>query len=318
MATASPATRPFRFSLQAAQAESRREWIELVKRAEDAGFDMIVTADHLEQCLAPLIPLVTAAEVSERLRLGIMVLNNDLHHPSLLARDLATLDLLSDGRVEVGIGAGHAKPEYHRAGIPFDPARTRVGRLEEAVLTLRQLLDGETVTFAGEHYVLTDARCEPCPVQPRVPILVGGAGRRVHRIAAQHADAVGFTGLGRAHDDGQRAEPARFAARLVDEDVKAVQAAAGDRLSGLELQVLVQAVTVTDDAMGVAESIRRTHLPSLQPSEIIHSPYLMVGERGALVDRLLEHRERWGFSHYTVRREALGQLDPVISQLAGQ
>jgi hypothetical protein len=147
---------------------------------------------------------------------------------------------------------------------------------------------------------------------------VGGAGRRVHRIAAQHADAVGFTGLGRVHDDRQRAEPARFAARLVDGDVTAVQAAAADRLRSLELQVLVQAVAVTDDPMGVAESIRRTHLPSLEPSEIIQSPYLMVGESGALVDKLLDHRERWGFSHYTVRREALGQLEPVISQLAGQ
>jgi len=146
--------RPFRFSVQVAQAESRQEWIELVKRAEDAGFDMIVTADHLEQCLAPLIPLATAAEVSERLRLGIMVLNNDLYHPSMLARDAATLDLLSEGRVEVGIGAGHAKPEYERAGIPFDPAGTRVGRLEEAVLVLRRLLDGQTVTF--------DASPVPC------------------------------------------------------------------------------------------------------------------------------------------------------------
>lgn len=311
-------TRPFRFSLQAAQAASRQEWVDLVKRTDDAGFDMIVTADHLEQCLAPLLPLATAAEVSERLRLGVMVLNNDLHHPSLLARDVATLDLLSEGRVEVGIGAGHSKPEYDRAGIPFDPAPTRVRRLEEAVIALRQLLSGETVTLVGEHYALTEERCEPRPVQARIPILVGGAGRRVHRIAALHADGVGFTGLGRVHDDGQRAEPVRFAPSLVDQDVDAVTAAACDRPSDLELQVLVQAVAVTDEAFAVAHSIRRTHLPSLQPQEIIDTPYMMVGQTGALIEKLLEHRERWGFSHYTVRREALGQLEPVIAALAGR
>jgi alkanesulfonate monooxygenase SsuD/methylene tetrahydromethanopterin reductase-like flavin-dependent oxidoreductase (luciferase family) len=137
----------------------------------------------------------------------LLVLNNDLHHPSLLARDVATLDLLSDGRVEVGIGAGHAKPEYERAGIAFDDAPTRVARLEEAVVALRSLLDGDTVDLDGEHFTLRGARCEPRPVQGHVPMLVGGAGRRVHRIAARHADAVGFTGLGRALDDGQKADP---------------------------------------------------------------------------------------------------------------
>jgi probable F420-dependent oxidoreductase len=248
----------------------------------------------------------------------LLVLNNDLHHPSLLARDVATLDLLSDGRVEVGIGAGHAKPEYERAGIAFDDAPTRVARLEEAVVALRSLLDGDTVDLDGEHFTLRGARCEPRPVQGHVPVLVGGAGRRVHRIAARHADAVGFTGLGRALDDGQKADPTRFSARCVHEDVEAVGAAAGDRLTGLELQVLVQAVVVTGDAARASDEIARAHLPSLQPAEIIESPYMMVGTTAAIVEKLLEHRERWGFSHYTVRREALGHLGPVIAELAGR
>lgn len=312
------AGRPFRFSLQVAQAESRRDWIELVARADDSGFDMIVTGDHLEQCLAPLIPLATAAEVSDRLRLGIMVLNNDFHHPSLLARDVATLDLLSDGRMEVGIGAGHSKPEYDRAGIAFDAASVRVARLEEAVVALRRLLAGEAVTVDGEHYTLTDERCEPRPVQAQIPVLVGGAGRHVHRIAARHADAAGFTGLGRVHENGQRVQPARFAGPCVDDDVEALRLAAGDRLAQLELQVLVQAVVVTDDALGVADQISRSHLPSLTPEEIVDTPYMMVGSCSALVEKLLEHRERWGFSHYTVRREALGRFEPVIADLAGR
>ncbi len=309
--------RPIRFSLQVAQAESRRDWAETVRRADDAGFDMLVTADHLEQCLAPLIPLATAAEISDRLRLGVMVLNNDLHHPTTLARDLATLDLLSDGRVEVGLGAGHSEPEYERAGIPFDPAATRVTRLEESVIVLRGLVDGDRVTLHGEHYDLTDAWCDPRPVQARIPILVGGGGRRVHRIAARHADAVGFTGMGRVLDDGQHAEPARFAASAVHEDVAAVRATAGDRLPDLEFQALVQAVVVTDEARSTAETISATHLPSLTPDDILETPYLMVGSTTQLVDKVLAAREQWGISHYTVRREALGQLEPVIEQLTG-
>jgi probable F420-dependent oxidoreductase len=279
---------------------------------------MLVTADHVGGCLSPLLPLAMAAEVSERLRLGVMVLNNDFYHPSLLARSAATLDLLSDGRFELGLGAGHAKPEYDRAGLAFDPAGTRVARLEEAVIVLRQLLDGQTVTFTGTHYSLAQERCDPAPVQQRLPLLVGGAGRRVHRIAARHADAVGFTGLGRTLDDGQHHEPSGFHPGRVDEDVAAVRAAAAQRSSPPELQVLVQVVVVTGDAEGTAEGISRGRLPSLTIGDVLTTPYLMVGSASSLVDRLIEQRERWGFSHYTVRQDGLGQLEPIIATLAGR
>jgi probable F420-dependent oxidoreductase len=308
----------FRFSLQAVRASSRREWVELVRRVDDSGFDMIVTADHLGGCLSPLVPLATAAETSERLRLGVMVLNNDFHHPSLLARSAATLDLLSDGRLELGLGAGHAQPEYDRAGLGFEPAGVRVERLDEAVVVRRQLLDGHTVTVTGRHYRLVEERCDPRPVQASVPLLVGGAGRRVHRVAARHADAVGFTGLGRTSADGQHHDPSGFGPDRVDEDVAAVRACAAGRPSAPEMQVLVQAVAVTDDAYATAEKISRSLLPSLSVDVVLSTPYLMVGSATTLVDRLIAHRERWGFSHYTVRQDALGQLEPVIAALAGR
>ena len=318
MATTSDPLPPFRFSLQAAQIGSRREWVELVKRVDDAGFDMLVTADHLGGCLSPLLPLATAAEVSQRLRFGVMVLNNDFHHPSLLARSAATLDLLTDGRVELGLGAGHSQPEYERAGLPFDRAGVRVDRLAEAVPILRRLLDGETVTATGTHYQLTDEQCDPKPVQASVPLLVGGGGRRVHRIAAQHADAVGFSGLGRTLADGQDHEPSGFTPDRVDADVAAVASAPRQRTRPLERQVLVQVVAVTDDARGTAEKIQSSDLPSLTVAEVRATPYLMIGSAAALAEQLTEQRERWGFSHYTVRREALGQLEPVIAALAGR
>ena len=242
-----PSPRPFRFSLQVPRAASRREWVDLARRAEDTGFDMLVTADHLGG-LAPLVPLAAAAEATERLRIGTMVLNNDFYNPSLLARDVATLDLLSEGRMELGLGAGHARPEYERAGLVFDPPARRVDRLEEAVGVLRRLFDGEPVTHHGEHYDLTAETLVPRPVQARLPLLVGGGGDRVLGIGARLADAVGFTGLGKTLEDGQHHEPAGFAPARVDEQVAHVRAVAGERLESVELQVLVQAVVITEGA----------------------------------------------------------------------
>ncbi len=317
MTDAAAAPRPFRFSLQAVQAESRQAWVELVRRVDDGGFDMIVTADHLGDGLSPLVPLAVAAGVSDRLRLGVMVLNNDFHHPALLARSAATLDLLSDGRLELGLGAGHAQPEYTRAGLTFDTPGTRVERLEEAVIVLRRLLDRETVTYSGKYYQLTEHLCDPMPMQARVPLLIGGAGRRVHRIAVRHADAVGFTGAGRTLDDGQHHDTSRYRAECVDDDVAAVRALVTPGALLPELQVLVQGVAVTDDALGVAQRISQKRLPALTATDVLSTPYLMVGSTSTLIDRLIEQRQRWGFSHYTVRQDALGQLEPVIAALAG-
>jgi len=306
---------PFRFSLQVAQASSRSEWIDLAQRAEDAGFDLLVTADHLGGPLAPLVALASAAEATGQLRLGTMVLNNDFHHPVLLARDVATLDLLSDGRVELGLGAGHARPEYDSAGISFDPPGRRVSRLEEAVQILRKLFDGDEVSHQGEHYRV-DALCEPRPTQRHLPLLIGGGGRRVLSVAARYADAVGFTGLGRTLSDGQRHEPGGFPPDRVDEQLDAVRGAAGERWDQLELQALVQAVVITDDPVGAAERMR-ARLPGLSVPDILATPFLMIGSIASLVERLTENRNRWGFSHYTVRADALDALVPIIAALRG-
>ncbi len=293
----------FRFSLQAATATSRNEWVELAWRVEGAGFDLLVTADHLGGAFSPLVPLATVAEATSALRLGVMVLNNDFHHPVLVARAASTLDLLSQGRVELGLGAGHARPEYERAGIPFDPAPVRVDRLGEAVQLLRRLLDGETVTFAGEHYHLDEESCDPAPVQAHLPLLVGGGGTRVLRIGARYADAVGFTGLGRTLADGQRHEPSGFVPDVVDAQVAAVRTAAGDRLDALELQVLVQSVVITHRTRLAARAIT-DRIPGLEVDDVLETPYLLVGSTEGIVDRLIEQRDRWGFSHYTVRADA--------------
>lgn len=192
-----------------------------------------------------------------------------------------------------------------------------MARLAESVAVLRRLLDGETVDFAGEHYHLTGASCDPRPVQDHVPLLVGGGGRRMLAIAARLADTVGFTGLGRTLEDGQHHEATGFAPSRVDEQVAWARSVAGERLGQIELQVLVQAVVVTDDPEVAAEDIVG-RIPGLAPDDALSTPYLLVGTAQGMVERLLAQRERWGFSHYTVRPPAMDAFAPVMAALAGK
>jgi probable F420-dependent oxidoreductase len=310
--------KPFRFSLQISNVSSHAEWVDLVRRAEGNGFDLVVTADHIGGCLSPLVALASAAEAAERIRLGSLVLNNDFYHPVLLARDMASLDFLSRGRVELGLGAGHTKPEYQRAGISFDPASQRIDRLEEAVLILRRLFAGESVTRRGRHYQIVDQVCDPRPVQDHLPLLVGGGGTRLLSMAARLADAVGFTGLGRTLADGQRHDPSGFPPACVDSQVQAVRRAARERLSEIELQALVQTVVLTDQPISAARDLVAKRLPTLSADDVLSTPYLMVGSRASITDQLLAYRERWGFTHYTVRLESLKAAAPIVSDLAGR
>jgi probable F420-dependent oxidoreductase len=309
-------TTPFRFSVQSADAADRREWEERARQVEDLGFDALYTADHLDVCLPALIPLAHAAAVTSTLRLGTLVVNNDLRHPAVLAREAAAIDLLSDGRFELGIGAGHAFPEYDRVGIPFDPAPVRVRRLRESVEVLRRLLDGEEVTVDGDHYRLRGERCHPRPVQERLPLLVGGGGRHVLATAARHADIVGLTGLGRTLQDGNRHEPSAWDVASVTEQVAWVREQAGDRARALELQALVQVVAVADDPVRAAESVQ-ARIPSVPVEVLLDTPYALIGSQAAIIETLQRHRERWGISHYTIRPGAVAAFAPVVADLAG-
>lgn len=214
--------RPFRFGLQLTDASGPEAWAARARQAEDLGFDVVVVPDHVvDGAPAPLAALGFLAAATDRIRLGTMVLNNDFRHPALLAREAAMLDQLSHGRFELGVGAGHAAPEYYELGIQFDPAPVRVSRLEAAVSILHRLFDGETVTVDGPHYRLHEHRLRPlrCPT-----LLVGGNGNRVLRLAATTADIVGLTGLGRTLPDGQWHEP-QWAAHQIDAQVDLVRVA---------------------------------------------------------------------------------------------
>jgi len=292
------------------RAPSAEELRSAAVDAEAAGFDVLSTADHVSQGWAPLLPLMAVADCTTRLRVCPLVLNNDFHHPVHLARDLASLDQLSGGRLELGIGAGHAFTEYAAIGQQFDPPPVRKTRLAEAVEILRQLLAGESVTFTGEHYHLENVRVMRAK-QARVPFLVAVNGRAALAHAAQHADIIGLFGLGRTLPDGQRHE-VRWQTERLDATLAYIREQAGERASQLEFNALVQRVTVTDDRRAAAEELS-AGIEGLTIEDALNTPFLALGTHAQIAEHLRMCRERWGISYFTVRE--LSDFAPVIERL---
>lgn len=308
--------RPFRFGVSVSGAGSRAEWAEKARKIEDLGYSTLLVPDHLRDILPPLMPLVSAAEATRTLRVGTLVLNNDFRHPVLLAREAAAVDLLTDGRLELGIGAGHMRSEYEEAGIPFDPTAVRVERLGEAVRIVKALLEGRPVSLEGQHYRVAEHRAYPLPRQtPRPPILIGGNGLKLLSLAAREADIVGFTGLGFPRG-GAQVDVAGFKPAAVDERVRWVRSEAGERFDQLELHALVQQVVVTDDARQAAAEIAAQR-PEVDVDDVLNTPYCLVGTAEQMVEALRARRERWGLSYYSVREPMADDLAPVVARLTG-
>jgi probable F420-dependent oxidoreductase len=282
--------------------------------AEALGYDVLLVADHLTDSLAPMPALMAAADATSTLKVGSFVLANDFRHPALVAREAATVDLLTDGRFELGLGAGHMKAEYDEVGIPFRTAGTRVERLEESVQVVRALLDGHAVDFEGEHYEIAGHRAYPA--RPRIPLLVGGNGNRVLALAARHADIVGFVGFHQVEGSAD-VSLSHFSAAGLDDRLAIVRAAGSDRGSDLELNVLVQSVVVTEDRIGAAEELSR-RVAGLSPEAALESPFLLLGTPDQLVEDLVERRRRFGISYVVVFGPAMAALAPVVDRLRGR
>ncbi len=300
--------RPFRFGFQATSTDVH-EVARCARVAEEVGFDILQVGDHVGAEPSALVTLAAAAASTDRIRLGTLVLNNDLRHPVALAQDLATLDHLSDGRLEVGMGAGHSFTEYAAIGMPFDLPAVRKERLAEAVVIIRALLDGGRVDFAGDHYHL-DGAATLASLQTHVPILVGVNGRAPLAHAVEHADIVAPTMLGRTLADGHRHD-VRWEAFRLDDTIDWMHGCAGGRWSSLEVHALVQSVVVTDDRQGAAIDIAaRT---GMDVSDILCTPFLCLGTYEEMAQHLLNCRERWGISYYSVRE--LETFAPVMTLL---
>ena len=308
--------RPFRFGVSVRSTGSRAELVDTARKLEDLGYSVLAVPDHLTDLLAPMPALVGAAAATRRLRVATMVLNNDFRHPIFVAREAATVDLLSDGRLELGLGAGHMKAEYDQAGLSFDPGPIRVERLGEAVVIVKRLLEGGSVSFAGRHYRVTDHTIHPLPVQrPRPPVFIGGSAPRLLALAAREADIVGLTGIAFRRGGAVR-DVSDWNAAVVDERVRLVREAAGERYERIELNALVQRVVVTDDRRKAAEELAR-RWEQLNPEEILESPYVLIGSIEEIVETLRVRRERWSISYVIIFEPYIDAFAPVVARLAG-
>ena len=319
-------SRPFRFGVLAmVEASSRDAWVNYARKVEDLGYSTLVMGEHISfGGLAPFPALMAAADATTHLRVATHVLVNDFRNPVLLAQEVATLDLLAEGRLEFGIGAGWLAADYQAAGMPFAPAPTRVRRLEEAVSLLKRLFGDGPVTFEGAYYSVHDMDLTTKPQQrPHPPLYVGGGGKQVLSFAAREANIVGVsskaTAVG-ALNLGDRT-PQAF-----DEKVRWIREAAGERSAELELNTLIQHVRITDNRHQGVEEILAAYAswpPGLvvnvprSTEEILEAPYCLIGTVAQIVEQLQERRERYGISYITVHGGFTEALAPVIERLAG-
>jgi probable F420-dependent oxidoreductase len=313
--------RPFRFAVGLGDRVDLSQLVEYARRAESLGYAALLLPDHLIERLAPLPALAAVAEATSRLRVGTFVLNTGLRHPAVLAQELATLDRLSDGRLEIGLGAGWNAEEYHRAGIPFEAHRVRVERLAEAIQVLKGLFAPGPFAFQGRHYRITDLEGRPGPVQrPHPPFLVGGGGRDVLELAARQAQIVG---LAPRIPAPYRHDPRSCVAAATAEKVAWVREAAGERFADLELNTYpaLAPLRVTDAALAAARDLAarlgaRDGI-ELGADALLDSPHVFFGTTEQLVEKCLGLRARFGISYITVPGE-MEAFAPVVERLAGR
>jgi probable F420-dependent oxidoreductase len=306
--------RSFRFGLTVGGAPSRSDLVTLVRRAEASGFDVLATADHLTNRHAVFPFLATVAQISS-LRLGSLVVANDYRHPVVTARDAATIDILSEGRFELGIGTGWIRDQYASSGLPYDDPRTRVDRLEEAVQIIKGCWSGDPYTFTGHHYRVEGVTSPRPAQQPHPPLLLAGSGKRVLSIAARHGDIVGISPLGRGVSSLDDLEPGiATSGDRIGQQLEWVKSAAGSRFDSLELNVVVHHVEVTDDRDG---ALSRLAVWGATPHAIGASPHVLIGGAGEIAELLLERRERYGITYVVFPSATLDAIEPVVMGLAG-
>ena len=310
------APHPFRFGVTVPAVLAGPAWAERARLVERLGYATLHVPDHFREQLAPVPALTAAALATTRLRVGALVFCNDFRHPVVLAKEAATLDVLSSGRFELGLGAGWLRAEYDQAGIPFDAPGTRVDRLVESIAIVKGLLSGEPVTFQGRHYTIAGLEGRPRPVQqPHPPIVIGGGGRRMLTLAAREASIVSL--VPGARRDGGGLDRADFSAAATRQKIAWVREAAGDRLGSLELHTLIQAVIVTADRAAALDQLA-ARFGGLSRDVIVDSPYVLFGTVDEIRDTLRRRREDYGISYVTVFDRDLEAFAPVVAALAAR
>ena len=307
--------RPFRFGVQISTAPSADAWATTARRAEELGYSSVFMPDHFGDQFAPVPALMAAADATTDLHVGTLVFANDYKHPVVLAKEVATLDVLSGGRFEFGIGAGWMNTDYDESGIQHDRPGVRIDRLAESIAVCKGLFGEQPLTFEGEHYRIQGMNGLPKPLQqPHPPILVGGGGERVLTLAAQEADIVGINPkLTTGQVDSSAAR--NGAPEVTDEKIRWVKQAAGDRYDDLELNMLVFAVVITDDRKGTAEMM--APMFDLDADVVEDYPLAWIGTEDEIVESLEKRRDRWDVSYLVVQADAMESAAPIVARLAG-
>lgn len=306
----------FRFGVQVSTAPDGPGWRDLARRIESLGYSSLLIPDHLGDQLGPLVALTVAAEATSGLRVGTLVLDNDFRHPLVMAKEAATLDLVSEGRFELGIGAGWMLTDYNESGIPYDPPGVRVDRLGEAITILKALWADGKCTHQGTHYQLQDAQGLPRPHRPGgPPLVVGGGSPRVLALAAREADIVGVNPNLRAGAIGPEIASEVLGPRY-DEKVSWVRAAAGARIDDIELQCLTFVVQVGTPR---EEAVRNlAPMFGLSPEEAAEVPLALVGTVDEICETLEQRRQRWGFTYWVVHEGEMEAFAPVVQRMTGR
>lgn len=313
---------PFRFGVIGEHVASAAAWRTTARQAEDLGYSTLFIRDHyvpepFGDQFAPLIALMAAADATTTLRVGSLVLDNDYRHPVVLAKEAATLDVLSNGRVELGLGAGWAKAEYQQAGIVFDAPGTRVSRLEEALHVIKGLFAAEPLTFSGTHYSIRQLDGYPKPIQqPHPPILIGASGKRMLALAAREADIIGLLNgdysSGTEIDDPLKRSPAALA-----EKIAWIRQAAGERFDRVELSMVIAPVLTADRQRGAEECARQHGWTSVGLEDVLAMPSIFIGSVEEIAEQMRERRERFGVSYYVVSDANMETCAPIVARLSG-
>jgi probable F420-dependent oxidoreductase len=308
-----PSIKPFRFAITAARAESGDAWRAKARRIEELGYDTLLITDHISQQLAPIPAMAAALEATTRLRVGSYVFANDYRNPVMLAKEIATLDVLSGGRVEFGLGAGWYQRDYDMLGLPYDPPGKRVSRLIEAVRLIDRLFAEDSVDASGVFYTVHGAKVLPRPIQrPRPPLMIGAGGPRMLRFAAEHADIVALNPQFDANaqpvvSDLTRGQTERKLARL--------RAEAGARMNEVELNIFIIDVGVTDEPRSLFDAVA-TRLKGAA-AQIVDSPFFLYGSLAALKQQVLARRERLGITYFGLPEKAMEPFAPLVRELRG-
>lgn len=308
-------THPFRFGVQVSDVESGAAWREKARRVEALGYSTFFMPDHfIDTRLAPMVGLAVAAEATTTLRVGALVLDNDYKHPAIVAKETATIDLLSGGRVELGIGAGWMQVDYDALGIPYDSPGVRIARLAEALAVMKGCWGDGPFSFSGEHYTVTDYDATPKPVQDHIPVLVGGGGKKVLTLAGREADIIGINPNLKAGalDSSQAADTV---AEQTQRKIGWIRDGAGDRFDDIELQIRYFFAAITDDRNALAEAAAPAF--GLSAEDALGSGVALLGTVDEICDTLVERRERWGVSYVVIGDDLFEAFAPVVARLAG-